>query len=114
MSALIATAFGGGSVWMCGSHTSKVPSPRSTKAASSGAIRMVVFTSSPLRRKHGTWVRHDLRGPQWTPPPSAEIQVHEVEASLRGARYGGDRDAAIPALARSGHWRWPLPWRDHP
>jgi hypothetical protein len=50
ISALIAIAFGGGSVWMWGSQTSNLPSPRSTRAASSGAIRMVVFISPPRPR----------------------------------------------------------------
>src|SRR5882762_7149169 len=50
ISALAARAFGGGSPWMCGIQVSSVPFARITRAASRGAIRMVVFICSPCPR----------------------------------------------------------------
>src|SRR5882762_5568129 len=51
ISALAARAFGGGSPWMCGIQVSSVPFARITKAASRGAIRMVVVICSPCPRR---------------------------------------------------------------
>src|SRR2546430_5598660 len=118
MSAAIATAFGGGSVWTCGSQTSKVPFPRSTRAASSGAIRMVVFTLPPCaRRWHRGLTRHEetrrIRSPAGAPLRQADRQapervrepaaIHVVEAGHRLAEHAHAYDAMAGRGDLLGH-----------